>query len=245
MLPETQTLIDAGRLIQWALQPHARPVTKAEYQHLLDRYRDQVPFRECVQAICTGLGIEISAVGPMGMVLTPTDDSIFAMTSADYRRSGSAEDRLIDGLILVAIIATMYPQAQHLEEDVQVARPPITVEDVEKTLRSLCEQLERASENQPDPTLQDLTVGLDEAWHAYRDRVTTKTTSNGRAGAGTTSQMITRAFEVLERQACVTITVRNGKKEFRPTWKYQAMVREASVTRLANIVRQLVAPEEE
>src|SRR6266568_1762322 len=128
MLPDTQTLSDAGRLIQWALQPRAHPVTKADYQQLLDRYRDHVPFRECVQAICTGLGIEISAVSPMGMVLTPNNDSIFAMTSNDYRRSGSAEDRLIDGLILVAIIATIYPRAQDLEEDLQIARPPIMVE---------------------------------------------------------------------------------------------------------------------
>jgi len=39
MLPDTQTLIDAGRLIQWALRPHARPATEEEYQHLIDRYR--------------------------------------------------------------------------------------------------------------------------------------------------------------------------------------------------------------
>ena len=115
-----------SRTSTWALQPRVHPVTKLEYQQLLDRFRDQVPFRECVQAICAGLGIEISAVGPIGMVLTATDDSIFAMTSTDYRRSGSADDRLIDGLILVAILATMYPRAQDLEEDAQVVRPSIT-----------------------------------------------------------------------------------------------------------------------
>ena len=165
-------------------------MTKVEYQHLLDRYRDQVPFRECVQAICAGLGIGIAAVGPMGMVLTATDDFIFAMTLTDYRRSGSADDRLIDGLILAAILATLYPHAQDLEEDTQVARPPIRVEDVEKTLRTLCEQLEVASQRQPDPSVQDLAVGLVEAWQAYRDRVATKTSSNGRAATGTTIQMI-------------------------------------------------------
>lgn len=244
MLPDTELLVDAGRLIQWALQPRVHPVTKVEYQHLLDRYRDQVPFRECVQAICAGLGIEIAAVGPMGMVLTATDDSIFAMTLTDYRRSGSADDRLIDGLILVAILATLYPHAQDLEEDTQVARPPIRVEDVEKTLRTLCEQLEVASQRQPDPSVQDLAVGLVEAWQAYRDRVATKTSGNGRAATGTTIQMIQRAFEMLERQACVTVVVRDGKKWYRPTWKYQVMVREASVVRLAEMVRKLVASEE-
>ncbi len=245
MLPDTEMLFDAGRLIQWALQPRVHPVTKVEYQQLLDRYRDQVPFRECVQAICAGLGIEISAVGPMGMVLTATDDSIFAMTSTDYRRSGSADDRLIDGLILVAILATMYPRAQDLEEDAQVVRPPITVEDVEKTLRTICEQLEAASQHQPDPSVQDLAAGLIEAWQAYRDRVATKIASNGRAGTGTTLQMINRAFDMLERQACVTTSVRDGKKGYRPTWKYQVMVREASVARLAKVVRELVALGEE
>ena len=245
MLPNTDMLFDAGRLIQWALQPRVHPVTKLEYQQLLDRFRDQVPFRECVQAICAGLGIEISAVGPMGMVLTATDDSIFAMTSTDYRRSGSADDRLIDGLILVAILSTMYPRAQDLEEDTQVVRSSIMVEDVEKTLRTLCEQLEAASQHQPDPLVQDLAAGLVEAWQAYRDRVATKTTSNGRAATGTTLQMIQRAFDMLERQACVTTMVRDGKKRYLPTWKYQVMVREASVARLAGVVRKLVASEEE
>lgn len=244
MLPDTEILFDAGSLIQWALQPRVHPITKAEYQHLLDRYRDQVPFRECVQAICAGLGIEISAVGPMGMVLTATDDSIFAMTSTDYRRSGGADDRLIDGLILVAILATMYPRAQDLEEDAQVVRSSIAVEDVEKTLRTICEQLEAESQHQPDPSVQDLATGLVEAWQAYRDRVATKTTSNGRSAQGTTLQMIQRAFDMLERQACVTTTIRDGKKKYLPTWKYQVMVREASVVRLAGTVRKLVAPEE-
>ena len=244
MLPDTQFLIDAGRLIQWALQPRAHPVTKAEYQQLLERYRDNMPFHECVDAICTGLGIEISAVGPLGIILTPTDDSIFAMTSTDYRRSGNAEDRLIDGLILVAIIATMYPRAQDLEEDPHIARPPVTVEEVEKTLRTLCEHLEAASQQQPDPAVQDLAAGLDEAWQAYRDRVATKTASNGRGSSGTTLQMINRAFETLERQACVTITVRDGKKQYRPTWRYQMMVREASIERLVSAVRKLVVLEE-
>src|SRR3954454_1491420 len=92
MLPDTQSLIDAGRLIQWALRPHARPVTEEEYQHLVDRYRDQVPFRECVQAICRGLGVAVTAAGQRGVVLTPDDDSVFAMTAEDYRRSGGTDE---------------------------------------------------------------------------------------------------------------------------------------------------------
>ena len=218
-------------------------MTTAEYQQLLDRYRGYASFRECVQAICTGLGIEISAEGPQGLVLAPGDDSVFAMGTDDYRRSGSADDRLIDGLILVGIIATMYPRPEDLEGDPDLARPPVTVEEVEKTLRTLCEHLEEASRKQPDPSAQALTAGLDEAWRAYRDRVATKTTSNGRASTGTTLQMINRAFETLKQHDCVTVTTRNNQKMYRPTWKYQAMIREGGIRRLANTVQKLLGEE--
>ncbi|HEU5381661.1 MAG TPA: hypothetical protein VFV38_40090 [Ktedonobacteraceae bacterium] len=243
MALDTNMLIEAGQLIQWALQPRAHPATKPEYQHLLDRYRDLEHFRTCVEALCQGLGLEISAVGPMGIVLTARDDSVFAMTSSDYRRSGSADDRLIDGLILVGIIATMYPQAQDLEGDLQTVHRPIAIEDVEKNLRALCERMEIATRHQPDPTVQEILAGLDPAWRAYQARAATKTTSDGRASTTTTIQMIARAFDVLEKQACVTPLTRNGQKVFRPTWKYQVMVQQASVARLAQLVRKLLATE--
>jgi hypothetical protein len=244
MLPDTQTLIDAGRLIQWALRPHARPATEEEYQHLVDRYRDQVLFRECVQAICRGLGIAVTAAGQRGVVLTPDDDSVFAMTAEDYRRSGSAEDRLIDGFILVAILATFYPRAQDLEEDPLLARPPVTFEEVERTLRMLCEHLEEAARTQPDPTVQEVTAGLDEAWRAYQNRVATKTTSDGRASASTTLQMIRRAFGTLQQHGCVSIVSRNGNEAYQPTWKYQIMTQEESVARLARVVHTLIVTRE-
>lgn len=244
MLPDTQTLIDVGRLIQWALRPHARPATEEEYQRLIDRYRDQVAFRECVQAICRGLGITVTAAGQRGVVLTPDDDSIFAMTAEDYRRSGGAEDRLIDGFILVAILATFYPRAQDLEEDPLLVRPPVTVEEVERTVRMLCERLEEAARTQPDPTAQEVTAGLDEAWRAYQNRVATKTTSDGRASASTTLQMIRRAFGTLQQHGCMSIVSRNGNEAYQLTWKYQVMIQEESVARLASVVRMLIATRE-
>jgi len=244
MLPDAQTFFDAGRLIQWALRPHARPATEEEYQRLIDRYRDQVAFRECVQAICRGLGIAVAAVGQRGVVLAPDDDSVFAMTAEDYRRSGTAEDRLIDGFILVGILATFYPRAQDLEEDPLLVRPPVTVEEVDRTLRMICEHLEEAARAQPDPTVQEVTAGLDEAWRAYQNRVATKTTSDGRASAGTTLQMIRRAFGTLQQHGCVSIVSRNGKEAYQPTWKYQVLTQEESVARLASVVRTLVATRE-
>ncbi|HEU5376035.1 MAG TPA: hypothetical protein VFV38_11385, partial [Ktedonobacteraceae bacterium] len=88
-----------------------------------------------------------------------------------------------------------------------------------------------------------ILAGLDPAWRAYQARAATKTTSDGRASTTTTIQMIARAFDVLEKQACITTLTRNGQKVFRPTWKYQVMVQQASVARLAQLVRKLLAEE--
>src|SRR5260370_12199210 len=93
MLPDAQTLFDAGRLIQWALRPHARPATEEEYQYLIDRYRDQVPFRECVQAVCRGLGVAVTAAGQRGVLLKPDHDLVLSITARDYSASCHAEHR--------------------------------------------------------------------------------------------------------------------------------------------------------
>src|SRR5260370_35435484 len=111
----------------------------------------------------------VTAAGKRGVVPTPNDDSVFAMTAEDYRRSGGAEDRLIDGFILVAILATFYPRAQDLEEDPLLVRPPVTVEEGERTARMLCERLEEAARTQPAPTCDEATAGLETAVRAVQN----------------------------------------------------------------------------
>lgn len=151
---ETDELYDAGRLIQWALRPNVRPTTEPEYGELLNRYLDRLPFRSMVKVIAAGLGLEFVGEDLRGLVLVPTVGSVFAMKTSEYPSSSTADDRLINGLIQVAILATVFPRAQDLEEDPTIARPPIIIEEVESTLRQICERLEEASRHQPDPQLQ-------------------------------------------------------------------------------------------
>src|SRR5258708_4096994 len=111
-----ELLYDAGRLIQWALQPRRHPVAEPEYRELLARYHDHPSFRDAIQAIADGLGLHIVKVSDFGIVLAPSENSVFAITPLNYRTSGSADERLIDGLIQVAIITTIYPNSQDLED---------------------------------------------------------------------------------------------------------------------------------
>ncbi len=230
----TNELFTAGRLIQWGLHPRARSTTESEYRQLLDQYRDHLPFREIVHAIAGGLGLQIVDVSSRAMVLAPMEDSVFAPVLPDTRL---ADERLLDGLIQVAIMATVYPLAQDLEDDPAIARPSIAVEDVEATLRDVCDRLEEQSRGQPDPSVDNLAAGLSEAWRVYRDRTSARTTSGQRTSPSTTTRFVERALEFLQRQGCFTADIRGTRKAYRPTWKYQVLVQEWSATHMYEIVR--------
>jgi len=235
-----QDLSAAGCLLQWALRPRARPTTDVEYRQLLERYLDSLPFREIVCAIAEGLGLQVVEVSSLGMVLAATGDSVFTMTATDYRSSTSADDRLLEGLVQIAIAATVFPRAQDLEEDPTIARPAITAEEVEATLRDICARLEETSSGQPDPSLEAQTTGLYEAWRVYHDKASAKTTSGTRASPATTTRFIERGLEFLQHQGCFIEETRRRRRAYRPTWRYQVMVQEWSASRMYEIVRALL-----
>jgi len=239
-MSDDNELYAAARLIQWALRPTERPTAQSEYRELLERYLEHLQFRDTVWAIANGLGLHIVAAGPLGVVLSPTEDSIFTAKLSDYRQSGGADERLIDGLIHIAIIATIYPRAQDLEDDSIIVRHPITIEAVEVTLQDICHRLEEEARKQPDPFANDRASGFHEAWRVYRDKVSTKATENARASTTTTRRMIEQGLEFLRKQGCFTHPLQGSQHEYQPTWRYQVMIQEWSATHIYDTVRSLL-----
>jgi hypothetical protein len=239
---ELETLRDAGRLIHWALQPRRYPAKEPEYRELLAQYRDHSAFRDIIQAIAAGFKLHIIKASDYGMVVVPDEDSVFAVLPHHYRPSGNADERLIDGLIQVAIIATIYPNAQDLEDDAKISRQPITVDDVATTLQHIGTQLEEAARRQPDPLLDDVEAGLYEAWRVYRDKTQAKKTEDGRVSSATIQGQITRGLNFLEERGCFRL---KEQKRYQPTWRYQTMVQEWSASRTYDIVRSLLTPQSE
>jgi hypothetical protein len=106
-----------GRLIQWGLQPLARPAQEPEYHELATMYFDDPAFCTTVQATADGLGLLVLDVSEHCLVLAPREDSAFQFKPADFRPGTTrAEDRLLDGLVQVAIAATVFPRARDLRQ---------------------------------------------------------------------------------------------------------------------------------
>lgn len=163
---------DLGRLLNLGLRPNDPSDDRSENQRLLRRYQDEPDFRTAADGIAAGFRLQVLAVDPLGMVMAPEEGSAFAMRASDYpaSRRESSDDRLIDGLIHVAILATVFPRAEDLEMAATVVRAPITVAEVEATLRDLCTRLaaeSRARSDSPDAPADAAATGLREAWRAY------------------------------------------------------------------------------
>ncbi len=230
----------AGRLLRWGLQPRSRPAQEPEYQELLERYLNRREFRQLVQEFARGLELVILSAEEHGIVLGPAQDSVFALKPADFRSQPSADDRLLDGLVQLAIAATVFPRARDLEQDPSYAKPPVTIVEVEENLRQLCKHIEEEHQGNPDPLASDEHSGLNDAWRIYQRRLAVMETRDGHKSQRTTQRIIEFGLDRLRDFGCFTKENQNGQVVFQPTWRYQVLVKELAATSAYEAVRHMM-----
>jgi len=162
---DEELLRQAGRLIQFGLQPRLYPGQDREYKDLISRFRLDLEFDETVRSIAEGLGLEVAAASDLGFFLAAQPGSVFAYTLGSFRRergtAASVDDRLLHGLAMVAIVAYFYPNARDIE---QAETHSATARDVDRFLRGVCEDLKRKHDD------SDVLVDqpeFEQAWHLY------------------------------------------------------------------------------
>lgn len=229
----------AGRLLQWGLDPRARPSQEPEYRELIDRYLDNVFFRDHVREVARGLGMAILDVGEHGIILAPMEESIFALRAAQFRPTSSTTDtRLMDGLVQLAIAATIYPRDRDLDDDAAVARPPTTVDEIEDTMRRLCERIEEENRGKPDPVVSENESGIYEAWRVYQRHVATMATRDERRAQKTTRRIVEYGLDRLRDFGCFIKEDDGENAVYQPTYRYQVLVKELAATSAYKAVRR-------
>lgn len=223
---DDQEAFFAGRLLQWGLRTKARPAQEVEYRELVERYVDKPAFRTLVRQVARGLGLEVLDAGDLGIVLTPAEESAFALDPSELRSQSSAELRLMDGLAQLAIAATIFPRAEDLDDDDTAARPPVTAEEVDEALRLVCARLEQEARDRPDPSATEDEAGLTEAWRAWSRHAAAKETRDGRKAPLATRRLIEHNLDKLRQHGCFTRDGRGDTDRWQSTWRYQVLVRD-------------------
>jgi hypothetical protein len=113
--PDLTDVRAASELLAFGLARTARPVDGSDYRTLLDRYRTDIRFKDTVDTIADGLGLEVLGTPRTGLVLAPEPTGPFATRLADLKVM-TPEDKLVFGLILLALAAYAYPNEVDLDD---------------------------------------------------------------------------------------------------------------------------------
>ncbi len=236
---ELTDVFRAATLIQWGLQPRMRPVQNTEYRELIREYLNRSEFRDVVAEMSDGLGLYVLNVSEHGIVLSPREGSVFWMKASEFRsNNSSADQRLLDGLVEITIAATVFPRARDLEDDINRPRPPVTVDEIDDTLRAICARLKEEFA-EVDPDMDDVRTGLYDAWRVYDNTLASRETKDGRESRGSTLRIIKYNLERLKEYGCFTETRYAGKEAWQPTRRYDVLVQELAASRLFDEVMKI------
>jgi len=132
----------------------------------------------------------------------------------------------------------VFPTPRDLEDDPAIARPPVTVSEIEDNLRALCDRLADAARDQPDPIAGH--EGFEEAWRVYQRRLGALETKDGSSARRSTRRLIEINLERLRDHGGFTRDTRGDEASYQPTYRYQAQVRELAANEALRRVRDVL-----
>lgn len=152
-------LADVGVLIGCALRPKMRPGAESDYRALLGRYRADAEFRNAVDSVLDGLDAQVLSDSDLGLVLGVRRESVFAYRVSDLPNVGGVSERLLVGLVSVAVAAYAFPTPADFDDD-RVRW--VSVDEIERFVRDMCDRLKRT----PERTVRE-EESFDEAWRTF------------------------------------------------------------------------------
>jgi hypothetical protein len=247
MSPTTQTtassvsaVVDASRLVGFALRPKHRPARDETYANLARRYRDDDGFAELVRAVCLGLDLVVLDVDDRhGLIVASTEESVFAVRMTDYARrtggEGKAAERVLHALAHLGAATLAYPRPADLANPAYVGR--VTVNGVEAFVREACRRLGDAAAEAGeavDPSAD--APNLEAAWRVYQRRAATPGSGDGRRVSSSTIGMVSKALIFLAEQGMLTRRSDDDGGTYATTSRYRVQVGEAGSRMFAELL---------
>jgi hypothetical protein len=238
-IPLANSAFDAGRLLAFALRSQ-NPLTSKDYSELLQKYDDDTALRTIADSICDGLGLRVVYVGKQGMVLTPSDASPFRLTAENYRSGMSSEERILNGLIQVAVAAYSFPRAETLAQDDDIQPALVTAQQLAEYLREFGEAEQRNLTNAPD----HVETEERKLWRDVLVQALTKETSAKRESPKSLTGMCRYALEFLVKQGLMR-PVDEKKGIYQGTSTFRIRLKYHGGHALLEQMRQVIANDKE
>jgi hypothetical protein len=222
MQVDSDLVRDAAHLIALGLTPSKRPTSEPDYARLLRRWQDDPLFERVARDVAAGLGLRFIDVSDYGVTLGATPESPFSLTVADFRAGLTAEERLLHGLVQVALAAFLYPRAEDLEAESEVQR--VSVRELESFLREACQALAAEHPPQHDPPVEN--TELEQAFRIYLRWPAVRKTADDRRAAKTTTGIIAHALARLTEAGLLRHLNDDDGGTYQALRRYRVQVRE-------------------
>jgi hypothetical protein len=236
-------LADVGVLIGYGLRPKARPGADSDYRVLLTRYSTDLEFRNAVDGVLEGLDAQVLSESDLGLVLGVRRESVFAFRLTDLPKVTGVTERLLVGLVSVAVAAFAFPNPADFDDD-RVRW--VAVDEVERFLREVCERLKRDPEV---ATRQE--ESFEEAWRTY-DRLSPgykadKGKGKSRRSAASSPYWVANVLTWMVDQGLARPATSRGPESFQLLERFRIQARElagnATYEVLATIRRDIDSTE--
>lgn len=218
----------AAELITFGLARRVRPVEGSEYRGLLDRYRAELRFKDLVDTMAEGLGLEVLGTPRAGIVLVPDPGGPFATRLGDLRTMDQ-DERLVFGLILIAIAAYAYPNEVDFDDP---ETKLIDIIRIDEFLRAAIEGVQLRRDDDPDGRARA-------AAEVYADLPSFVPTQTGRRARGCTLRAVEEVCGWLVTQGAAREAATLGPDTFHLTDRFRLLVADSAGNAALEALREV------
>jgi hypothetical protein len=218
----------AAELITFGLARRARPVEGSDYRALLDRYRTDLRFKDVVDTMAEGLGLEVLGTPRAGIVLVPEPGGPFATRLSDLRPMDQ-DEKLVFGLVLIGIAAYAYPSEVDFDDP---ETKLIDVTRIDEFLRGAVAALDVPAGNDPDGRARA-------AAEVYADLPSFVPTQTGRRARGCTLRAVEEVCTWLVEQGAAREAPTLGPDTYHLTDRFRLLVADSAGNAALEALREV------
>ncbi len=210
----------AGRLVRFALRPKLLPADDADYLEAVRDFMADASAMQLLERIVGGLGLRVLELNiRAGLVLGTSIDSPFEIHRDDYHARMSASDRIVQGIIHLAVAAWCFPRAEDLGETDDVIPARLAVDGLVEYIHGLCEELKAREEKNTALPSAELRM----AWQHVLALGKYADSADGRASFATLAGKVRYALNFLTRHGLLKREGSAGRESWlaRPAFRIQ------------------------
>jgi hypothetical protein len=227
--------LEAGELLRYAMDPHESPFQNKRYSTLMSQLYTSGTFKLIFENIVQGLEVQILAYSPHGVFVAGRDRGPFAFKMDDYKSGMRVEERVVHGLLMLAIAAYCFPAVEVLDQDDEILRPRFTVEQVAAFVQGLCKICKANSPGDPQHGTPEMKL----AWETILGLPLSMNTGQGKMAMGSLAGKIQYALDRLTDNGLMRFLNSDGWGTFQPTPAYRIQVKQMAGHQMLKLVQSI------